>query len=254
MSENEKVVEIPVEDSVDTVAVESPGAEEQKPSKWSKVKASVKEWCRKQVVKLKRKTQVIPFLFLILSSLFYLLCLNDLSRTAAATLYDVSWLGLCVFVNTLFSILVLVLFLNAFPKHPIVNKKTGKKYKINILMLVLGFCFIGLMIFLDAFYIYQFLHDGIPAHENIVFRTVDDAMKFSKYLSAEFLANPALDGSGFEAHVMKSYNYSIAHIVLLGVTIVMYALLPLYKMLIMKINTKKEIAENNIKEVIDTED
>ena len=33
----------------------------------------------------------------------------------------------------------------------------------------------------------------------------------------------------------------------------MYALLPVYKMLIMKINTKKEIADNDIKEVIDTE-
>lgn len=262
MLENEDVI---VETGESAVVIDESAAaeknevvdEQQATLSYSKLKsfgARVQEWGRKQVVKIKRKTQIIPFLFLIISSVFYLICLNDMSRTAAVTLYDVSWLGLCVFINTLFSILVLVLFLNAFPKHPIVNKKTGKKHKINIVMLILGFVFIAAMIFFDGFFIYQFLHAGIPGHEKIVFATVDDAMKFSKYLSAVFLEDPVLDGTDFEAHVFKSYGYAIAHIVLLGVTIIMYALLPLYKKLIMKINTKKEIAENNINEVIDTED
>lgn len=213
-----------------------------------------KETLRKQTVNLKRKPQRIPFLFLLVTSVFYLFCLNDFSRTSSATLFDIDWLGLCVFVNSLFSILVLVLFMNAFPKHPIVNKKTGKKHKVNITMLVLGFVFIGIMIFMDAFYIYQFLNKAIAGRESLIFSTVDEAKNFSKYLSSGFLANPELDLTRYKDYILRSYTYAIAHIVLLGVTIIVYALLPLFKKLLMKINTRKVIEENNITEVIDTED
>lgn len=216
--------------------------------------AKSKEVLRKQTVNLKRKPQRIPFLFLLVSSIFYLFCLNDFSRTSSATLFDIDWLGLCVFVNSLFSILVLVLFMNVFPRHPIVNKKTGKKHKINIVMLVFGFVFIAVMIFMDAFYIYQFLNKAIAGRESLIFSTVDEAMDYSKYLSAGFLAKPELDITRYKDYILKSYTYAIAHIVLLGVTIIVYALLPLFKMLLMKINTRKVLEENNITEVIDTED
>lgn len=211
--------------------------------------AKSKEFLRKRVVTLKRKPQRIPFFCLVVSGLFYLLCLNEFSQSAATTLSPVKYLGLCILVNVLFSILVLVLFLNAFPKHAIVNKKTGKRHKINIVMLVLGFAFIAVMIFLDALYIYQLLH-AIPSMEKFFFSSVSEAEKFSKYLSDNYV----LDIGVYCPFLLKSYNFAIAHIVLLGVTIIMYALLPLFKILLMKINTRKVLEENNITEVIDTED
>ena len=215
--------------------------------------ARVKEWGRKQIVNLKKKTHVIPFFFLVVTGIFYLLCLNDFSKASAVAFSAVQYLGLSVFINVLFSILVLVLFLNAFPKHPIVNKKTGKKHKINVIMLVLGFIFIAVMIFLNALYMHQLL-SAISGAESFFFNSAAQAEKFKKYLSEAYLQNPVLDAGKYRPYLMKSYNYAIAHIVLLGVTVLMYALLPVYKMLIMKINTKKEIADNDIKEVIDTED
>lgn len=249
--EQDKVVEEQAVTDTEIVADEQTTAPVE--PKKSGVGAKIKEWFRKQTVKLKRKTQIIPFFFLAVSGIFYLLCLNDFSQTSAVTFSPVQYLGLSVFVNVLFSILVLVLFLNAFPKHPIVSKKTGKKHKINIVMLVLGFVFIAVMIFLDGLYIHQLL-GAISGAESFFFKSLAEADHFSKYLGAEFLANKKLDSTQYAPHLLKSYRYAIAHIVLLGVTIIAYATLPLYKMLIMKINTKKEIADNDIKEVIDTED
>lgn len=263
MSENENVVVEPVKDAVaadvENVAVDNAEvtAQEQQaapPSgKMNAFWAKVKEWFRKQTVKLKKKTHIIPFFFLLVTSIFYLLCLNDFSQSSAVAFRSIEYLGLAVFVNVLFSILVLVLFMNAFPKHPIVNKKTGKRHKVNVVMLVLGFIFIAVMIFLDALYLRQIVK-GIPGNESFFFKTMDEANQFKGYWSETFTRNPVLNNERLRPYLLKSYNYAIAHIVLLGVTVLMYALLPLYKMLIMKINTKKVLEENNIKEVIETED
>ena len=258
MAENENVTVESTEVVATEVETETPAVvEEQQPAPTEQTKegfgAKVKEWCRKQIVKVKRKTHMIPFFFLLVSGIFYLLCLNDFSQSSAVAYYRTQYLGIAVFVNVLFSILVLVLFLNAFPKHPIVNKKTGKKHKINYVMLVLGFVFIAIMIFLNGVYIHQLL-GTLKTNPDAFFKSTEEAAKFKKYLSDEYLANPTIDTSKYRPYLMKSYRYAIAHIVLLGITVLMYALLPVYKMLIMKINTKKVLADNNIKEVIDTED
>ena len=215
--------------------------------------AKVKEWFRKQVVKIKRKPHMIPFFFLLVSGIFYLLCLNAFSQTAAETLHTVRFFGLAVFVNVLFSILVLVLFLNAFPKHAIVNKKTGKKSYVNVLMLVLGFVFIAAMIACEIIYLNRLMY-SIGSYESYFFKNMTEANQFSQYWSAEFAAKPELVSDQYCSYLLESYRYAIAHIVLLGVTAIVYATLPLYKKLIMKINTKKVIEDNNIKETIDTED
>ncbi len=253
MENNEKVA---VEES-QTVQVEetaTPPANK-KPS----IGAKFKEFWRKQVVKLKKKTHTIPFFMLLVCCVFYLLSLNDLSKSSAVAFKSVPYLGISVFVNVLFSILVLVLFMNAFPKYPKVNKKTGKKSPINIPMLVLGFVFIVIMILFNVLYMLQ-LMSAANNNPSAFFESAEQAQKYSAYLKDDTLNNIVSgvtvlpDPATYKPYLIKSYNLSIAHIVLLGVTIILYATLPLYKKLIMKINTKKELEDNNIHEVIETED
>ncbi|MGN1373362.1 MAG: hypothetical protein ACI4VK_04870 [Candidatus Coproplasma sp.] len=260
MENNEKTIVDELETVTDTTPAENVAEETKAPSKGNagtsklaSIGAGIKEYFRKKIVNIKRSPHNIPFMFLLITSVYYLLCLNDLSRSSAVAFPLVKYLGLSVFVNILFSILVLVLFLNAFPKHPIVNKKTGKKHKINYVMLVLGFVFIAAMICFDVLFMSQ-LVTAIKGNESWFFLTVAESNRFSQYLSEEFVANPVLNNDKYLPYLVKSYNLSIAHIVLLGVTVVAYATLPFYKKLIMKINTSKELADNDIKEVIETED
>ncbi|MDE6613204.1 MAG: hypothetical protein K2K28_01450, partial [Clostridia bacterium] len=116
-----------------------PSPEADKPSKFKAFLGGVKEWFRKFTVKLKRRPMNIAFFVLIISSIVYLCSLGNFSQTAL-NIY-VNWLGLSVFVNTLFCILSLLLFMNSFPKR-------SKKPK--IVMLVLLFLFIAAMIAFDV--------------------------------------------------------------------------------------------------------
>lgn len=220
--------------------------------------AKFKEFWRKQVVKLKRKTHSIPFFMLLVCGVFYLFSLNDLSKSSAVAYQLVPYLGISVFVNVLFSILVLVLFMNAFPKYPKVNKKTGKKSPINIPMLVLGFVFIVIMILLDVLFMLQLISNADKG-PSAFFHTAEEAKRFSAYLSPETLKEIVsgtleLDASIYKPYLIRSFDLSVVHIVLLSITVVLYATLPLYKKLIMKINTSKVLESNNMNEVIDTED
>ena len=86
------------------------------PSKGQKFLAGVKEWLRKFTVKLKYKTHMIPLVIVLISSLVYLCSLNTLS-IALNDIQGIDSAGICMFVNTLVSILVLLVFLNAFPKR-----------------------------------------------------------------------------------------------------------------------------------------
>lgn len=134
MAENENMV---IEE------VTPPEPEKEKKVTWAKFVAGLKERCRKFIVNLKRRPSNVAFFVLIVTSLVYLIGYS----TIAQYLYDVRadeetihWSGLCSFVSFLFSILVLVLFMNAFPKRK----------KPNIVMLVLTFVFMAVMIFCNA--------------------------------------------------------------------------------------------------------
>ena len=50
----------------------------------------------------------------------------------------------------------------------------------------------------------------------------------------------------------QSLTLAITHVVLVGIEAILLATLPLYKKLILKINTKKVIEENKLSEEIDT--
>lgn len=189
--------------------------EEKKPSKGAKFLAGVKERCRKFIVNLKRRPMNIAFFVLIISAIAYLCSLGNLSQTALA--FTVDWLGLSVFVNTLFCILSLLLFMNSFPK---------REKKPKIVMLVLFFVFIAAMVAFDLiFYI------------NIS-KAYGEASATIKAQYAKF-TDPAL-------------AVTIAHIVMLGISALLTATYPLYGKLINKINTRKAVESNEIKGEIDT--
>lgn len=224
MEEN-KVVENEATEAVEQV--ETPNAElevvsaKTKPSVAMKnfalkVWANIKERWRKFLVNLKRNPQRIPLLFFLVTSICWLFWLFTFSRVAYQhKVIELS--GLTVFVNTLLSILILALFLNAFPKRK----------KPNIIMIVLLFVFIAAMLAMDI----------------IFYINVD-----------KFIGNMTETELAGESFMNDALTYSIAHMVLLGVSAIMLALYPLFKILLPKINTRKEVADNNIKEVIDVED
>ena len=192
-------------------------AVDEKPSKGKAFLAAVKEWFRKFTVKLKRRPMNIAFFVLIVSAILYLCSLGSLSQTALNV--HVDWIGLSEFVNTLFCILSLLLFMNSFPKR-------SKKPK--IVMLVLLFVFIAAMITFDVIF-YVRVSD---AFNNSILEG-DAKAEMGKYV------NPAL-------------NATIAHIVLVGVAALLTATYPLYGMLLNKINTRKVVESTELKEEIDT--
>ncbi|MGN1104263.1 MAG: hypothetical protein ACI4QI_05240 [Candidatus Coproplasma sp.] len=233
--------------------VEATATEPQTPSKGTAVKSKAKEWFRKQIVNLKRKPQNIALFVLAISSIFYLLSLSTLSPGPTKDFSGTTWLGFCIFVNALFSILVLVLYLGIFPKYPKVNKKTGKKSYISIPKLVLTALFMIAMIVMDILY-YQILVGTMAGNEAKFFASAAEAQKFINNITPGFDISTLEGNTAAKPYLLASLNVSIAHIVLVGISGVLLATLPLYKKLILKINTSKEVDFNNNDTVIDITD
>lgn len=237
--------------TVSEVAVEETAAASSETKKES-FGAKVKEWFRKQAVNLKRKPQRIPFLFFIISTVMYLIGLNVLSPGPVVDFPSQEYLGLSVFVTTLFSILVLVLFMNTFPKRGIKYKKNGKKHSMNYIMLALTFIFVIVMFLMDILY-YKQLTGCINGNEAKFFKDIDQARQWSKYIPYD-VELVMLDPKSYKSYLISALNLDVAHMVFLGISAVLLATLPLYKKLILKINTSKVVEGTNIKEAIDTED
>jgi len=231
MAENENVLkpedEQPVisEQAVETAPVEETEAQKPNgnPSNGNSFGAKVKEWFRKKTVALKRKPQTIALLFLAVTTIYFMLSLFKISQA----IYEVyaqegveTTIGICVFVTTLLSLLVLVSFLNSFPKRK----------KPNIFFIVLVFLMIGAMIACDIVFYVQM-------------NTI--------------LALPNLAGATSTIDkVHTGQTYMIVHVVLLGISAVIFALLPVYSRLINKINTKIEVvsATENMRGAIDIQE
>lgn len=210
MTENENVLENEnvVENEV------QPEPKNDKPSKGKDIGAAVKEWFRKRVVALKRSTHNIPLLFTVLVTMLWLVWLFTFSKSIYLT-SSATWTGMAVFANTMLSILIVPLFLNAFPKRK----------KPNIVFIVLLFVFMVAIVLCDVLYYVQ---------------------------ESNYLANQSQDFLNKNPCLNQSLTLAIAHIVLVGVSAVLLATLPLYKKLIMKINTKKVLESNDLTEEIDT--
>lgn len=210
MAENENLVE-PVE------AVEKTAVAPEKSSE--SVGARIKEWFRKFTVKLKRQTHYIPLVVILITSLIYLCCTATYAQ-AIEYHTGIPNLGICLFVNTLLSILVLAVFLNAFPKRK----------KPNIVFIVGVFVVLAIILGLDLLY----------------------------YLSAQ---NFAVENGGpmgpdfildmYDGIIRKAQMRLIIHMVFVGISILVFALLPVYKKAINKINTRKALDENQLSGEID---
>lgn len=217
--ENEVVEQQPAPDAEvpEVVDVNQEPEGEKKPSIFKKVLGKIKEWCRKQVVTLKRMPQRIPIAYQAIVTFIYLVWLFDYSRIMDS-LSGVEWIGIAVFLATLISILVLPMLLNSFPKRK----------KPSIVFLILVFVFMAAIILADVLYYVQI--------SNFVHNDVNEA--------ANFL--------GTNPPVQKALTLAIAHMVLQGISIVLLATMPLYAKLIRKINTRKDIAASGLAEEIDT--
>ena len=210
MAENEK---IEVEETTPQVQPEST-----EPSKGKKVGAAIKEWFRKLTVKLKRNTKVIPQIYLVIIMFIWLIWLFTFSQTVNE-ISAAEWVGLMVFVITLFSILAVALFGSAFPKR----KKT------NIVMLCFLFAFLAIIIVCSVLYYVQ----------------AGNYIDAQNYTAAERAEKP---------YLYQSLTLAIVNAVLYGVGIILLATLPLYSKLIKKINTKKVIEASQLSEdAIDTD-
>ena len=99
-----------------------------------------KEFCRKRLVALKRKPDLIPLIVMVIAFLYYSLNLTQVSNTTA--LINGPGMGLAEFATMLFSTLSLVCFLNAFPHRK----------KVNIPMLILMLLMVGGLIYCDMYY------------------------------------------------------------------------------------------------------
>lgn len=221
----------------ENIAATAVKAEAPQISKGAKFKAGLKERFRKFIVKLKIKPQIIPLFFMLISSLVFLLGLRSFSVSISE--YKTSILpasafgkemmnfsGLCIFVNTLFSLLVLMLMLWSFPKR----KKPNK------VMLVLTFVFMAVLIVMDIMYYLQ------------MYAMNNDIAKMFGISVNEYLKEYHTKGN----FILSSFTVTWVHIAFVGVTFVLLATLPLYKKLLRKINTKKAIESTQLKEEIDT--
>ncbi len=191
------------------------------PEKGKSFKAGLKEWFRKRIVALKVKPQIIPLVLMAITTVYFMLVLFNISKAIDMSSENKHTFatGICTFITTLLSLLYLVSFLNAFPKRK----------KPNIFFIVLVGVMIAGQIACDLVY----------------------------YLQMNNCLNDIKVGSDMYIAVDSAQPYVLGHIVLLGISSVVFALLPVYSRLIRKINTsvKLESATENIHGNIDiTED
>lgn len=209
----ETVATLKIEEADEQVITEETAKKSSVKAVLKKIGAGIKEWGRKQIVTLKRNPQRIPLLFVIIVSIIWLFWLFTFSKTAG-TYTTIDYAGLAVFINTLLSILIIFLFLNAFPKRK----------KPNVVFIVLVFLFMLAMIGMDVLYYIE----------------VNNYILDGKLNAAGLAKSP---------YVKQSMSYAIAHIVLQGLSMIVLALLPVYSKLIRKINTAKKVEGNEIGEV-----
>lgn len=179
-----------------------------------KVNRGPKEAWRKFLVAIKRRPQTIPMVALIVAFVFYSLNLMYISDTTARI--QGPGMGLAGFATMLFSMLSFMCFLNAFPYRK----------KPNMPMVILMFVLLGIVIGADAYYMNAIMS---------AVRRADNPIKLTENT----------------AYIAKAYNYLYTHIILLGVSVALVALLPVYSKLLRKIKTSTEVADNGKMEAID---
>lgn len=167
----------------------------------------INELIRKFLVNLKRNPQFIPLAMAMVAFIFYSFNLTAVSDTTAKI--QGSGMGLSQFCIMLFSLLSLVCMLNAFPR----------RQKPNIPMVVLMYVMFGVIAFCDWHYGNMVMNALTRAESPIV---LNEATRY----------------------IATAYNMLSTHMILIGVTAVLVALLPVYSKLIRKINTSISVEDN----------
>ena len=174
----------------------------------------IKEFIRKRIVALKRKPQTIALLAFALAFVYYSLNLTKISDTTAYI--NLPGMGLAGFATMLFSILLMVCFMNAFPHRK----------KVNVPMLALMFVLAGIIIYAGIFY------QG----------------RITEALTRE--VNPITVGAD-KGYINAAVRMLTVHRVMLIVGVALVALLPVYSKLLRKINTNVDVADNGGMAAID---
>ncbi len=163
------------------------------------------EFIRKFFVALKRKPQQIPLVAVMICFIWYSFNLTTVSFTT--TRLQGNNMGLTGFAVMLFSTLAIVCCMNAFPYRK----------KVKVPMLVLLFIMLAIIIFCDFHYV------------NCV----------TEKIAAEVIKNES-----DMARIVQAKSIMTTHIIMVIVSAVLVATLPLYSKLIRKIRTSIEVAEN----------
>lgn len=164
----------------------------------------LKELIRKFLVNLKRNPQYIPLAMALVGFLVYSFNLTVVSDTTAKI--QGMGMGLSQFCIMLFSLLSLVCMLNAFPR----------RQKANIPMVVLTYVMFGIIAFCDYHYSNMIINALTRAESPIV---LNEATMY----------------------IAEAYNMLGTHMILIGISAVLVALLPVYSKLLRKINTSVEL-------------
>lgn len=179
-----------------------------------KQKKGFKEFCRKFVVSLKKRTYRIPQFMMVIAFIFYSVCLSQISNATAYV--NKTPMGLCSFVTMLLSVLAFVCSLNAFPAR-------GKP---KIFMVILMYLMEVIVIGADVWY----------------------AIKINEGLSTTEYQAKAL------ATIYNAQTVITIHYILVTVTIVLFLLVPLMRKALYKINTSVELNDNKDMKKIELED
>ncbi|MBQ8967415.1 hypothetical protein [Ruminococcus sp.] len=183
-------------------------------NKSAKKNGGIKEVIRKSMVSLKRSPQRIPLAALLAAFFIYSLNLSSIANTTARI--NGANMGQCEFAAMLFSILAFVVFLRSFPR----------RQKANKLMLGLLFFMLALLVCVDAVYITRIVDATTRAENTIV-----------------------IDASS--EYINTARTIVTLHVVFIGVTAALLALLPFYSKAIRRINTSIEVEGNGSMAAID---
>ena len=170
----------------------------------------MKEFFRKRMVALKRQPSNIPLFVLVVALLVYSLNTSYVSETTQK-LYG-SNMGLAGFITMLLSILIFVVFLNAFPK----------RQKPKVSMLIIMYVMFALIIAADIYY-----GTGVDRSLAVIDQT-----------------NPENAFRTDFPYILKSQRLVYIHAVIVGIVAVLVALLPVYTKLLRKVKTSIDVEDN----------
>ena len=179
-----------------------------------KQKKGFKEFWRKFIVSLKKRTNRIPQFVMVLAFVFYSVSLSNISNTTAYV--NKAPMGLCSFVTMLLSVLAFVSSLRAFVP----------RQKTNIFMAIVMYVMEVVIAGSDVWY----------------FLKVQEGLSSTQY-------SPTAT-----AIIEKASAVVIVHCILIGVTILLFVLVPVLKKLLMKIDTSIDLGENEDIKNIELED